>query len=70
MATLYCDCGHKLWSELWWRGQTHELILYDGENLNGRPEKVVTQCPGCDRLLRRALLRPASYEPGSSLRGG
>jgi hypothetical protein len=51
MATLYCECNHKLWSEYWWGGSKHVWVLLDDERRSETYTEQVTRCPECGRQL-------------------
>lgn len=60
MAVLYCECGHKVWSELWWKEPKHELLFFDDLEASGSYRERVTYCPGCSQQLSNKVLRSAS----------
>ncbi len=62
MALLYCECGHCICSELWWKESRHVLLFFDGLESSETYGEQVTSCPGCDRQLRSVALRSASEE--------
>lgn len=47
MATLFCGCGYKLWSEFWWSGSKHEWVFLDDEPVSDTYADRVNRCPGC-----------------------
>jgi hypothetical protein len=47
MATLFCECGYKLWSEFWWGGSKHAWVFLDDEKTSDTYAKQVTRCPEC-----------------------
>lgn len=65
MAILYCECGHKIWSELWWKEPGHVLLFFDDLETSETYGERVTHCPGCGQQVRRGLLIPGSGEHGS-----
>jgi hypothetical protein len=52
MATLYCECKHKLWSELWWSGSKHMWVFFDDERTSETYAEQITRCPECGMQLR------------------
>lgn len=66
MATLFCECAHSVWSDLWWTEEGPEMMFID--NLPSSPTygKQVEFCPGCGRELRLRALRSENYpiQPG------
>lgn len=65
MALLYCECGHCVWSELWWKESRHVLLFFDGLETSETYGERITSCPGCDWQLRSVTLRSASDEYSS-----
>lgn len=57
MATLYCECEHSVWSDLWWTEEGLSLIFLDNKVSSASYGKQVTSCPGCGRELRLEALR-------------
>jgi hypothetical protein len=47
MATLFCECGHKLWSEFWWDESQHKWVFFDDEPTSETYSQQVTHCPEC-----------------------
>jgi hypothetical protein len=64
MALLYCDCGHWIWSEIWWK-EKKELLFFDDLETSETYGERVTHCPGCGRELERGLLKLSSDEHSS-----
>lgn len=62
MALLYCECGHVIWSELWWKGPGHVLLYFDDLETSETYTERVTHCPGCAQQLGSGVLTPASEE--------
>jgi hypothetical protein len=62
MAVLYCECGHIIWSELWWKEPGHVLLYFDDLETSETYAERVTHCPGCSQRLRSEVLKPASDE--------
>ena len=62
MALLYCECGHWIWSELWWKEPGHVLLYFDDMEKSETYGERVTHCPGCGQRLRNGVLNPASEE--------
>ena len=60
MAVLYCECGHKIWSELWWKEPKDVLLFFDHAESSVTYGEQVTRCPGCGQELRFGLRRPGS----------
>ncbi len=65
MALLYCECGHVIWSELWWKGTGQVLLYFDDLETSETYAERVTHCPGCGLQLRNGLLKPTSGEYSS-----
>ncbi|CAN5651865.1 hypothetical protein BH24ACT21_BH24ACT21_16690 [soil metagenome] len=65
MATLYCDCDHSVWSDLWWTEDGPFLIFMDNQSSSPSYGKQVTSCPGCGRALKLEALRSEDYPVGS-----
>jgi hypothetical protein len=51
MATLYCECKHKLWSEFWWNGSKHIWVFFDDEQTSETYAEQITRCPECGMQL-------------------
>lgn len=70
MAILYCECGHKIWSELWWKGPERVLLFFDDLETSETYGEHVTRCPGCDQHIRSGLLAAKSrdYSSGAQRR--
>ena len=51
MATLFCECGHKLWSEFWWNGTKHLWVFLDDEKTSETYAQQVASCPECDEPI-------------------
>jgi hypothetical protein len=66
MAVLYCGCGHKVWSELWWKELKHELLFFDDLEKSETYGERLTYCPGCSQQLSNKVLRSAN--DGHSMR--
>ena len=62
MAILYCECGHTIWSELWWKEPGHVLLFFDDLETSETYGERVTHCPGCGLRLRSGVLKPQSDE--------
>ena len=60
MAILYCECGHIIWSELWWKEPGHVLLFFDDLERSETYGERVTRCPGCGQQLKSGGLRSAS----------
>lgn len=65
MAVLYCECGHQIWSELWWKESRDVLLFFDDLEASKTYTEQVMNCPRCGRELRRGVLRSASSEYSS-----
>ncbi|MGB3634953.1 MAG: hypothetical protein WA982_12990 [Rubrobacteraceae bacterium] len=65
MATLYCECEHNIWSDLWWTEDGPLLIFLDNRPSSASYGKQITDCPNCGRELRLEMLRSENY----SMRG-
>jgi hypothetical protein len=61
LATLYCECDHSVWSDLWWREEGPDLVFIDNQTSSPSYGKQVTDCPGCGRELRLERLRSENY---------
>ncbi len=57
MAVLYCECGHKIWSELWWKEPKDVLLFFDDAETSKTYGEQVTRCPGCSQELRFGVRR-------------
>ena len=68
MALLYCECGHHIWSELWWKEPKDVLLFFDDVEASETYGEQVTCCPGCGRGLRSGVLKPEAVEHGSGAR--
>jgi hypothetical protein len=53
MATLLCECGHRLWSEFWWNGTKHLWVFFDDERTSETYLERITSCPDCGRQVTR-----------------
>ncbi|HZC19897.1 MAG TPA: hypothetical protein VE225_09315 [Rubrobacteraceae bacterium] len=62
MAMLYCECGHMIWSELWWEEPGHVLLFFDDLETSGTYGERVTHCPGCGQRLKSGVLKSQSDE--------
>lgn len=62
MAILYCECGHVIWSELWWKDPGHVRLFFDDLETSETYGERVIHCPGCALQLRSGVLRPGSDE--------
>ena len=51
MATLYCRCGHRVWSDLWWNGKQDELRFVDDKKTSETYGERLRYCPGCGNIL-------------------
>jgi hypothetical protein len=47
MATLFCECGHRLWSVFWWNGTKHLWVFFDDERMSETYLERITSCPEC-----------------------
>lgn len=67
MAILYCRCGHKIWSELWWKEPKDVLLFFDDLETSETYGEHVTHCPGCGQHIRSGLLASESsgYNSGA-----
>lgn len=63
MATLYCECKHSIWSDLWWTERGAELIFLDNLPSSDSYGKQVTRCPGCGKWLTLEILKSENYQP-------
>lgn len=61
MATLYCECNHSVWSDLWWTARGAEMVFIDNLPTSPTYGKQVAHCPGCNRELRLQVLRSENY---------
>lgn len=61
MATLYCECEHSVWSDLWWTERGPEMMFIDNVPSSATYGKQVSRCPGCERELRLQALRSENY---------
>ncbi len=69
MAKLYCECGHWVWSELWWEESGYALLFFDDVETSETYTERVTSCPGCSRRLRLGVLGPsAEHSSGAQVR--
>lgn len=70
MAILYCRCGHKIWSELWWKETEHVSLFFDDLETSETYGEHVTHCPGCGQQIRSGLLASegSGYSPGAQRR--
>jgi hypothetical protein len=59
MAALYCSCPQKyrICGELWWVGDKHEWVFYDGLATSETYAANITHCPACGRRLERTSLK-------------
>ena len=60
MALLRCECGHGIWSELWWKDSQHVLLFFDDLETSETYGERVIHCPGCGRQLRSGILSSAN----------
>lgn len=60
MAVLYCECGYKIWSELWWRESRELLLYFDDLEISETYGERVTRCPECGREFGLEALKPGS----------
>ena len=60
MTVLYCKCGHKVWSELWWKEPKDVLLFFGDVKRSETYGEQVTRCPGCGEELRFGLRRRAA----------
>ena len=60
MAILYCECGHTIWSELWWKEPGHVLLFFDDLETSETYGERTTHCPGCGLQLNGGVLKSAS----------
>lgn len=65
MATLYCECDHSVWSDLWWTEDGPDLVFLDNQTSSESYGKRVAACPGCGRELKLEVLRSEDYPVGS-----
>ena len=68
MAVLYCECGHRVWSELWWKELKYELLFFDDLDMSGTYGERVAYCPGCNQQLNNKVLTSASDGYGARAR--
>lgn len=64
MATLYCECEHSVWSDLWWTESGPLLVFLDNQTSSASYGKQITKCPNCSRELRLEMLRSENYPVG------
>lgn len=56
MATLYCGCSRRIWSDLWWTERGAVMCFMDNQPYSESYGKRVEDCPGCGKKLRLELL--------------
>jgi hypothetical protein len=66
MATLFCECGHKLWSEFWWNETGHLWMFFDDEKTSETYHEQVTSCPECGGQVTRDRRRDSGQNLGAS----
>ena len=66
MALLRCECGHGIWSELWWKDSKHVLLFFDDLETSDTYGERVVNCPGCGRRLRNGILSSANDGYGAA----
>ena len=66
MATLFCECGHKLWSEFWWNGTKHLWVFLDDERTSETYAQPVTGCPQCGGQVTHDRRRASGQNLGAS----
>lgn len=57
MASLYCECGYGIWSDLWWTEEGAEMLFLDNRKGSATYGGRVSGCPGCGRRLELEALR-------------
>jgi hypothetical protein len=65
MAKLFCECGHKLWSEFWWNGTKHLWMFFDDERKSETYLERVTSCPECGVQVTRDRRRAGGQNLGA-----
>lgn len=65
MATLYCECKHNIWSDLWWTEDGPLLVFLDNQISSPSYGKQIVNCPGCEQKLRLASLKSENYPVGT-----
>jgi hypothetical protein len=66
MATLFCECGHKLWSEFWWNGTKHLWVFLDDEKRSETYAQQVSDCPQCGGQITRDRRMASGQNLGAS----
>ncbi len=61
MATLYCGCRHRVWSDLWWTDRGAVMLFIDNQPSSASYGKQIEDCPGCGRKLRLEMLKSENY---------
>ena len=52
-ALLYCECGYRIWSEVWHIGRSSlgTLVYFDDDETSETYTERVIRCPGCGEQL-------------------
>ena len=66
MATVFCECGHKLWSEFWWGGSKHLWVFLDDEKTSETYAQQVTRCPECGGQVKHDRRGASGQNLGAS----
>lgn len=61
MATLYCECGYGIWSDLWWTEEGAEMLFLDNHKASKTYGGRVSRCPGCGKPLELEALKSEDY---------